>query len=469
MKTIYKRLSILFGVTIYLMGCSIDDVVPQNQLVEDTVIFNEDSAVSFLNRIYTTYRDGTDSGTPLLRPEITAKLSASGQELTLLTPDEIADRAIQVDNIDIQSVYQREYLTINNANFFIELVERGDANLDSETRMNELLAEARFFRAYSHFNLLRVFGQFYDRGSEFGIVNRTKPFRDIEANPRNSVQENYDLIISDLQFATDNAQNGREHFYVTETVARAALAKVQLYMGDYDGASVNALAVINNTDGYSLSSTYEGIFSTKFGSETIFAPFTGGSTEGDISVREYAPGSSFPSSYLAELADAQDGVEGDGSPDFLTGYDPRFSLIFGAAGISPKYPFPGSFMGEGNTVNMIRMAEIYLIYAEAEARRSGGNLNDALNRLNDIRNRAGVSPKALVDQASLLEDIRDEKLLELFQETGESWFDFVRYDRLGDISASSINPNISGPDELIFPIPQTAIAGNNQLIQNPGY
>lgn len=469
MKIKYINTFLIAVLMATLSSCSIDNVVPQNALEENNVIRDEASAVAVLNRIYNSYRGqaGAASRTPLLHPNITARLSAAGQENVLFQPDAqgIADHNVLPTSSLITEIYRSEYFTINNANFFIELVERGDANVD-ETRKNELLAEARFFRGYSHFNLLRVFGQFFDLNSQYGVVNATVPYRANEARPRGTVQESYDLILSDLQFAADNAMDNREHFYITATAARAALAKVQLYMGDFDSAATNALAVINNTDGYALAANYSDIFNFKYGTETIFAPFAGDVIEGDISITNHLNSFSLASPYFRILADDQDGVSGDGSPDGTTGYDPRYSFVFSDPIGNPKYPFAVAQPGGGNTVNMLRMAEIYLIYAEAEARRSGGSLTNALNRLNDIRTRAGVLPKALVDQATLLADIRNEKMLELFKETGESWFDFVRYDRLGDIDATVLRPTISGPEDLILPIPRTALAGNNELIPN---
>ncbi|APU11137.1 hypothetical protein A5M85_12860 [Cellulophaga lytica] len=472
MKLIYIRTLLFTAVFTSITSCSIEDVKPQNALTEENVIQDETSAVLFLNRIYNSYRGaaGATDKTPLLHPSITSRLGAAAQENSLSQPDDqgIADHNILPTSGLILQIYRSEYFTINNANFFIESVENGNANV-SQTRANELLAEARFFRGYSHFNLLRVFGEFYNLNSELGIVNATVPYRSNETRPRASVNETFNLILDDLQFAVDNATNGREHFYITATTARAALAKVQLYMADFENAAVNALAVINNTDGYSLEASYSNIFESKYGPETLFAPFAGDIEEGDISVSNHLNSFATASNYLRVLADEQDGVSGDGSADGTKGYDPRYSFVFGNPNStsSSKYPFAVFQEGGGNTVNMLRMAEIYLIYAEAEARRSSGSLTEALNKLNDIRLRAGVPTKSLVDKATLLEDIRNEKMLELFKETGESWFDFVRYDRLGNINASAIRPTITGPEKLFFPIPRTALAGNNELIPNP--
>lgn len=370
-------------------------------------------------------------------------------------------------------VYETSYFNISNCNYFIELVERGDAKV-SETRKNELIAEAKFFRGLTHFNLLKVFGQFYDLNSDLGVVVITEPIRGNIEFPRNTVKETYDAIISDLQFAADYGVGNREHYYVSATTARAQLAKVQLYMGDYTNSASNALDVINNTDNYILESDYKTVFADRWGPETLLAAFVDVTTEGGAQAERFRRDVVGPSTILANLADAQDGVVGNGSSDYETGYDPRLKVGFyqdptaGTFYIG-KYPIPSNFgnANEGNAIKVLRMSEMYLIYAEAEARRQGGDLTEALNKLNAIRNRVNITPKILSDKATLLEDIRLEKLLELYCETGESWFDLVRYDRLGDITASTIKATVSSVDKLIFPLPNNALLGNKLLVPNP--
>ena len=114
------------------------------------------------------------------------------------------------------------------------------------------------------------------------------------------------------------------------------------------------------------------------------------------------------------------------------------------------------------------MADIYLIHAEALAR-AGGDPSLALASLNTIRDRAGVAVKEFTDIPTLLEDIRQEKLLELFYENGEPLFDIVRYDILGNLDASQIKPTLNNKYKFILPIPAEVLIGNDKLVQNPGY
>ena len=134
-----------------------------------------------------------------------------------------------------------------------------------------------------------------------------------------------------------------------------------------------------------------------------------------------------------------------------------------------KYPFANRSDSRNNTMYHLRLGEIYLIHAEAEARRPGGDLDAALESLNAIRLRAGVDEKTVSDAATLLEDVRQEKLLELFFENGESWFDMVRYDVLGNLDIATVKPTIVSDKQLVLPIPLQVIIGNTNVKQNPGY
>ena len=101
--------------------------------------------------------------------------------------------------------------------------------------------------------------------------------------------------------------------------------------------------------------------------------------------------------------------------------------------------------------------------------RSNGDPLIALGSLNAIRLRAGVDAKEYVDDATLLEDIRKEKLLELFFENGEPLFDLVRYDVLGNIETSAVKPTLISENQFVLPLPADVLIGNTNLVQNPGY
>lgn len=471
------KISILASLILTLTACSIDDIKPVNQLTEDNVITNEASAKAALNGIYNSHRSFDIS----TMTAATGYYGASYEQVFGVFGDQgFIDNNPQNNSELLASIYTYYYGIINDANFFIELVEAGKAVGLDEAKKKEMLGEAYYFRAQSHLYLLRIFGEFYNTSSKYGVVTNLKPVRSKNNSAaRSSVQETYDAIIADLEYAANNAGTGKQHLYVSATTARALLAKAQLYSGDFANAATNALKAINNGDGYALEANYADIYKNRWNSsEVLFVPFVDGLKEADASTG-YLFNSKFvskPSKIFKKIADASDGAEDaeDQSGTPLSGYDSRFLFTYGAeqGAVSPngngKYPFNefSTEGGEGNTFYYLRLAEVYLIYAEAEARKSGGDLNAALDKLNEVRQRANAPLKSLSDKATLLEDIRKEKMIELCSENTESYYDLVRYDQLGDLEASSFKKTLTD-NKFIFPIPIGALAGNPQLVPNP--
>ncbi len=74
---------------------------------------------------------------------------------------------------------------------------------------------------------------------------------------------------------------------------------------------------------------------------------------------------------------------------------------------------------------------------------------------------------AQLPSETLLRSIFDHKVLELFAENGEDWFDYVRYYKAKNIGLNAIKSTIKAESQLVLPFPQAALAGNALLTQNP--
>ena len=91
---------------------------------------------------------------------------------------------------------------------------------------------------------------------------------------------------------------------------------------------------------------------------------------------------------------------------------------------------------EGYTFPIIRLSDLYLMYAEA-LNETGSSAADVLGLLDAIRTRAGLTPLdpvVLNSQALVAQAIQDERRLELAFE-GHRWFDLVRTDNMLLISS----------------------------------
>lgn len=463
------------GLMVLLLGCmlacNINEIKPLNQLTKENVITNEASAQLVLNRVYNKSRTSF-----LVDFKVTLGYYGVEKERAggMFGDAGFNDNNVQDDSDMVKRYYESNYAIVNEANYFIDLVTGGAAKGISDKRKKEMLSEAKYFRAFAHFSLLKAFGQFYDENSKYGIAVAMNPIEGSSVQlSRSSVKDAYDKIVADLTYATTHGRTATpNHYQISKTTAQALLAKVYLYMGDFEKAATNALAVINNTDGYGLETKYEDIFKNRWDSkEVLFAPFVDGNNERTLMTAYYFTGAAWGPGPNADLfkkiADKSDGSE-DGKNDkrYTWAYKPGASPPYDIG----KYPF-SSFTSsgvEGNTFYYLRMGEVYLIYAEAEARRGRGNLDEALKRLNEIRARAGMAAKVKSDKTTFLADVRDEKMLELFSENSESYYDLVRYHALGNVDATSLKATLK-KDKFIMPIPAVALAGNPKLIQNPSY
>ncbi len=338
----------------------------------------------------------------------------------------------------------------------------------SGKRRLEIEGEARISRAMCHFRLLECYGQFFDLNSEYGVVIKMSASREIEAIKRSTVKQTYDSILVDLNFGIANAPVVSPHDKFSQTLAKAHKAKVLLYMGEYADAASVALDAMGDAN-YKLEDTYQEIFAKGYKArEVLFSPYM--VYEEKSNTWTYA-GFYCPVAQIETMADNEKADEVDGGGNVVKRYDLRYEFTHKGS-YSAKYPFyPSSAGDQSNSIINMRMAEVYLIYAEAMARtETGTTVNaEAKTRLNEIRSRSGMPAKDPATKAELLEAIRIEKNMELHNEMAQPWFDMIRYHVLEDIKIGDIKATITSRNQFILPIPKTALASNNKLEQNPGY
>jgi len=113
----------------------------------------------------------------------------------------------------------------------------------------------------------------------------------------------------------------------------------------------------------------------------------------------------------------------------------------------------------GNDFYAFRISDVYLMRAEAKFR--SGDVGGAIDDVNTLRSKRNATEKT----ALTIDDIYDERGYELFWE-GKRRQDMIRFGHFTD--AFSEKPTT--PDHVrIFPIPQSALDVNPNLVQNSGY
>jgi hypothetical protein len=136
----------------------------------------------------------------------------------------------------------------------------------------------------------------------------------------------------------------------------------------------------------------------------------------------------------------------------------------GSSAVHPDTDFP-----------MFRLADIYLMYAEATLRGGNGNAGDALTYVNAIRARAyGNTSGNITSGQFTLDFILDERARELYWE-GHRRTDLIRYGKF--TGGSYLWPwkgKVAGGTATdahlnIYPLPSSDVNANPNLKQNSGY
>jgi hypothetical protein len=123
---------------------------------------------------------------------------------------------------------------------------------------------------------------------------------------------------------------------------------------------------------------------------------------------------------------------------------------------------------------MFRLADAYLMYAEAVLRGGGGSASTAVDYINELRERAYGDTSGNITETDLtLDFIIDERSRELYWECHRRQ-DLIRFDQFSDQGVWQWKGNVPQGTTTesfrdIMPIPATDLGINTNLTQNPGY
>lgn len=333
------------------------------------------------------------------------------------------------------NLYAKSYQGIYGCNVIIELLKQGQS-----PDLDQVLGENYFLRAFFHFNLANIFARPYapDGGTSPGIILATGS-APVPNTPRSSVKEVYTSVIQDLEKSISLMTVAKNNNFASKEVAYAMLSRVYLYMEDNAKAIEYANKVIDSNR-YSLVSTAnlskyyttvpesntETIFSVRHtvkdnrGYSAIGAMYL---ADGEGWGEMYASESyrnlidKFPNdarrSYVIPVyeknADGSIKTDAAGKPVLATrnGY-PKYYIS--------KFSYQEGYSMLSSPV-FFRLAETYLIRAEAYAKT--GKTAEALEDVNLIRKRAGLSGNQLfsasnmMGYATALDVVLEESHLEL--------------------------------------------------------
>jgi hypothetical protein len=180
--------------------------------------------------------------------------------------EQLNNLIIVADNSQFTGLWDQQFVLINSANVVIKNVPKIPGMTDAAK--NAVIAEARFLRAFTYFNLVRYFGA-------VPLVTEPTESPDVATLQisRTPVAEVYNQIITDLDFAKLNlpetytglGRTGR----ATKAAAFALGARIHLTRKNYALAIADANQVASRR-GETLSVAYANLFLTKNSAESIF-------------------------------------------------------------------------------------------------------------------------------------------------------------------------------------------------------
>lgn len=479
-----KNTLIKTGITAVLMMCvtacgkNFLDRKPSDLITEKEVFSNIENAEGFVNTIYQSlpnmFKPGSGWGLSSATDETN---QASDNSASYPDAGNFNTGSMSPANFPMADLWTSFYGKIRACNKFLTNYDMIPQDPNYPQRRSRLRGEVLLLRGYYYFELMRAWG-----GVPL-LLSEKNPFDDPSGIyfKRNSIPEVTASILSDLKEAAallpvtynDRPSNwGRG----SKMIAMALEGRVRLFYasplfnpgnesGRWQEAAVACRAALDTAvmNGYTLYDNYSDIFTQYFNKEVIWSRGAPGAFgDGGID-REMNPRSANGYGNITPLQELVDDYEmkTTGLPitDPASGYsaqrpyegrDPRFYATILYPGCSwkgkvldpngadaprsgqiatnywpRKYLLPSVdlFSGSGGTDRkwvLIRTAELYLNYAEAQNEAAGPGA-DVYNALNAIRGRVGMPSISGGDQASLRAKIRHERRIELALEDHRFW------------------------------------------------
>lgn len=444
--------------------------LPANTIAATDVYSSDNMVSTVVTGVYLTMNNsGAFAGSA--NANIGYTMSLYTDELRALVSGNFADvfykNAIQSGQSGHWSDMYKKLFTINTA---IEGISTSKGKLAYK---DQWLGECYFLRAYFYCYLVNIYGPVpLALTNDYAVNNRL--FRAPEADV-------YKQIIADLKIAQSLLSNEYRNGYGINTnnrlrpnkaAATALLARAYLYAKEWANAEAQATELINNTN-YDMA-PLSGVFLAN-SKETIWAL----APSSPKPAYEYAfYNNGMPATITPPQGPNSSFVYAALSNHLINAFEPgdaRFTewVRTSTVATNPEtvYRFPAKFKSPANNAEyqvMLRLAEQYLIRAEARAMQNKSNAADDVNA---VRLRAGLEELPAGSQASLLAAIMKERQTELFTEGGHRFFDLKRTGAIDGVMAAvaPTKPTTWKSYMAYWPIPPNDLLQNPNLEPNPGY
>lgn len=447
-----KRINYLLALSMTLSSLtscdSFLDVEPKASISDEQTIYDKASAETALRGVYNAVANANYYGTSF---QSIGYLSGDNIQWTgsQSQVQEFINHKVNAENATVSNAWIAIYATINRANQVISKVPAVTDPTLTDALKNPIVGEAYFIRALAYFDLARTWG---------GVPLITQPTSTPSENSgikRSTQAETYAQVLKDLDAAEPLLAETVNRYHATRKTVWALKSRYYLYQKDWAKAEEYATKVIADAANYKVLTPYNAFFASNVRGtqESVFEIFYNGTSEindhrgqwqpqTNGGTRQWAPNDAF-------VTLVNDPLKG-GNRSTLVAKDNQNrwygNLYYRSPGSDPSY--------------VIRIAELYLIRAEAQAQQA--KLTDAATDLNLIRSRAGLPATAAATKDELLLAVENERRIEFALEP-HRWFDLVRTGRAAAVL------NITDPNRYLMPIPSVQLQTDKALEQNPGY
>ena len=511
---------------------SIDDMEPDYVVTDLNYITDATSAQTALNGVYASWRS---TGVSYLRYGIASMAHTQTQAMVMGVDEFAAENIqTNNSNVETAyTAYYNVINTANTFLVHINkqipgMTEEKRTEMIAEARCQRALAYLTLLKCFGEYwKQDSQYGVCLFK-DELVRDNQVRQ-RSSVADTYKLISEDLDYAIAHCE------QHPADHYHMSSVFAKALKAKMYMAQDNYAEAARLAEEVISEAEaaGYGLESDYAKIFDEQFNSqEMLFAPYTANPNElMDASWFAFSPGSLLKKVADDLVPDDETGgdivipdpgeggdvvvpdpgeggdvvipggggseggnvvLPGDGDDggivipggdggdfpfppgeDDAASYDLLYTWAYkgeGMTGIAKYSKLTPEFMFE-DSYYFMRLAEVYYIAAEAEARQ--GEYEKARTLLATVISRAGYTEDDVnaISDSDLLGEILKHKLCDMSNENLEEWFDLCRYDRKGGFESWTEDEKAELPSfrRYLLPIPKASMGANSLLVQNPEY
>ncbi|MEQ8420638.1 MAG: RagB/SusD family nutrient uptake outer membrane protein [Arenibacter algicola] len=471
MKTLFSKSGIIAITyfTMLLISCEkfVDVDVPDHMIVSESVFGDDQSAMSAMQGVYNQLFRADFSSGGGRSVTLLSGLSSDDFKITTSSKEylEYHGNQILIANSYNQVLWSSMYNVVYMANSILEGVS--NSRTLSGAVQQRLVGEAKFVRAFCYFYLVNLYGK-------VPLILRT----DYKVNSLASgsdIETIYGQIVLDLNDAIELLEVGYadgERTHANKFVAKALLARVHLFQGNWENAKTLSSEIIAQTSTFGILDDLDKVFLAN-SKEAIWqiSPLGRGTSlthteEGNIFIK-------------TSLTNTAIGLSDNLMDSWEVGDRRHTNWVgrFDGSGPDETYYYPFKYKvrydnsgGDITEYSMVlRLAEQYLIRAEANIKL--GNLRAAIADLDVLRQRAGISLLAdtspNLNASDLMEIVLKERRKELFAEWGHRWLDLKRNGIATEVLGET--KDNWDPTAVLYPIPEDERLKNPNLDQNTGY